>query len=144
MLQNDAIVCDGVEGVIQSVTKLCVSEDSDKKLAAEVLPNSVPEHEEIINDAAEAMPNSVPQQGEIINKVSTTNIDVCGVTAGNNVETTNVANNDDRAFLDRLKECLKRHESICTAQQALESDLIDAFEDEEVYKRIGADVKPKN
>jgi len=60
---NDAIVCDGVEGVIQSVTELCVSEDSNKKPASEVLPNSVPEHKEIVNDATQAMPNSVAQQG---------------------------------------------------------------------------------
>ena len=65
--QNDAKVCDGVEGVIQSVTELCVSQDSNKKLATEVLPNSVPEHKEIVNDATEAMRNSVPQQGSIIN-----------------------------------------------------------------------------
>ena len=113
---NDAIVHDGVEGVIQSMIELCVSEDSNKKPAAEVLPNYVPGHEEIVNDATEAMPNSVPQQGEIINEaaeampnsvteqgeiineVSTTDIDVCGVTDGNNVETANVVINEDRVF----------------------------------------------
>jgi len=60
--QNDALVCDDVEGVIQSVTELCVSEDSNKKPAAEEMPNSAPEQVEIINEVAEAMPNSVPEQ----------------------------------------------------------------------------------
>jgi len=49
---------------------LCVSKDGDKKLAAEVLPNSIPEHREIVNNTAEAMLNSVPQQGEIINEAA--------------------------------------------------------------------------
>jgi len=51
-LWNDA---DCVEGIIQLVTELFVSKDSDKKVATEVLPNSVTEHEEIAFDTAEAM-----------------------------------------------------------------------------------------
>jgi len=143
LLWNDTIVCDGVEDVIQSVTELCISQDSNKKPAAEVLPNYVPEQAEIVNEATEAMPNSVTEQGEIINEVSTTNIDVCGVTAGNNVVTTNIVINEDRVFLERYKECLDRYEAICAVQQALESDLIDSFEDEEVYNKIGANGKPQ-
>ncbi len=127
LLWNDT---DGIEGIIQSVTELCASKDSNKKLAAKVLPNSVPEHKEIANDTAEAMllsvpqqgeiideaaetmPNSVTEQGEFINEVNTTDVNICGDTAGNNVETTNVTNIDDRVFLDRFKECLKRYEAI--------------------------------
>ncbi len=159
LLQNDA---DGVECIIlQLVTELCVSKDRDKKLAAEVLPNSVPEHKEIANSTTEAMPISVPQQREIIdevaetipnsvaeqggfiNEVSTTNIDICGVTVGNNVETTNVTNNYGRAFLDRFKEFHKRYKAICASQQAIEIELIDSCEDYEVYNKKGADGKIK-
>ena len=38
---NDPIVCDSVEGVLQSVTELCTVEGSDKKPAAEARANSV-------------------------------------------------------------------------------------------------------
>ncbi len=89
------------------------------------------------------MPNSVTEQGEIIDEVFTTEVDVCDVTAGNNVETANVTYNDDKAFLDRFKECIERHESICAAQQAIELELINSIEDIEVYNKIGADGKTK-
>jgi len=101
-VQNDAIVCDSVEGVLQSVTELCISEDSNKKPATEAMPNSVPEQVEIINEVAEAKPNSVPEQREITNEVSTTDVDVFGVTAGNNVETAVVVINED-SFLERFR-----------------------------------------
>ena len=67
LLQNDA---DGVDGIIQLVTELCVSKDCNKKLAAEVLPNSVPEHKEIANDTTEAMLICVPQEGEVYQKIA--------------------------------------------------------------------------
>ena len=38
---------------------------------------------------------------------------------------------------------MDRYEAICSAQQALKSDLIDAFEDDKVYNKIGADGEPK-
>jgi len=47
-------------------------------------------------------------------------------------------------FWDRLKECLERYEAISAAQQAFKSDLINAFQDDEVYNRIGADGKKKH
>ena len=59
------------------------------------------------------------------------------------METANVANNDDRAFLDRFKECLERYEAICAAQQAIEAELIDSCDDYEVYNKKGADGKIK-
>jgi len=93
------------------------------------------------NEVAEEMSISVPEQWEITNKVSTTNVDVCGVMAGNNVGTAVVAINDDRALLDRFKECLKRYEAISAACQTLKSNLIDAFKDDEVNNKIGADEK---
>jgi len=69
LLWNDI---DGVEGIVQSITELCVSKDSNKKLAAEVWPNSVPDHKEIVNDTAQAMLNPVLQQGGIINEAAET------------------------------------------------------------------------
>ncbi len=108
------------------------------------MPNSVPEPLEIINKVAEEMSNSVPEQWEITNEVSTTDVDVCGVTASNNAETGVVAINEDRAFFHRFKECLKRYEAISATQQALTSDLIDAFEDDKVYNKIGADGEKKH
>jgi len=96
---NDAIVTDIVEGVVQSVTELSVSEDRDKKPHAEAMPNSVQEQVGIINEVVEANPNSVPEQENPMNEVGTTGIDVCDVMAGNNVETSVVAINADYYFL---------------------------------------------
>ncbi len=69
-VQNDAIVCDGVEIVQQSVTQLSITKDSNKKPAAEAIPNSVPEPLEIINEVAEEMSNHVLELLEIINEVA--------------------------------------------------------------------------
>jgi len=41
------------------------------------------------------------------------------------------------------KDCLDRYEAVAVAQEALESDIINAFEDDEVYNKIRADGKPK-
>ena len=64
-LQNDA---DCVEGIIQSVTELSVSKDSDKKTAAVVLPNSITDHEEVANVTTDVMPISASQQTQSVSK----------------------------------------------------------------------------
>jgi len=176
-LQNDA-AC--VEGIIQSVTELSVSKDSDKKTAAVVLPNSITDHEEVANVTTDVMPisasqqtqsvskdcdknaaaevlsngdkeefakdnveanidsapgtmsNSIAEQEVIIHDIRPTNIDVSGDTTDNNVPTTDVLNNDDRASLDRFQSCLETYKSICAAQQAIEAQLINSCDDYKV------------
>ena len=179
-LQNDA-AC--VEGIIQSVTELSVSKDSDKKTAAVVLPKLITDHEEVANVTTDVMPisasqqtqsvskdcdknavaevlsngdkeefakdnveanidsapgtmsNSIAEQEVIIHDIRPTNIDVSGDTTDNNVPTTDVSNNDDRASLDRFQSCLETYKSICAAQQAIEAQLIDSCDDYKVYNK---------
>jgi len=44
---------------------------------------------------------------------------------------------EDRLNLDRLKKCLNRYEAVSVIQKALKSQVIDAFEDNEVYNKKG-------
>ena len=45
--------------------------------------------------------------------------------------------NEDRIFLERYNGCLDRSEAICAMQQAIESELINSFDDYKVYNKIG-------
>ncbi len=121
-LITQPIVDDSVEDVVQSVTELCIAEESGKE------------------PAAKAKANSFDELGKII-KVSNTKVNFCDVTAHNTVQNKVVDVNEDRLNLERFKECLNRYEAVSLAQKALDSEIIDAFE---VYNKIEADGKQKN
>jgi len=72
---------------------------------------------------------------EII-EVSNINFEFCGVLADNNVATKVVAINKDRRNLDRFKDCPDRYKAVAVTENALESEIISAFEDDEVYNKI--------
>jgi len=118
-------ICDSLGSVVQSVTELCIVDSSDKK------------------PVAESWAKSVKELGEKIIEVSNANAKSCGVRADNNVATKVVAINEDRHNMDRIKDCLDRYKAVAAVQKALESEIIDAFEDDEVYNKIGADGKLK-
>jgi len=101
-LWNDA---DCVKGIIQSVTELFVSKDSDKKPPAEVLPNSVAKHEEISNDTTEAMLNFVPQQGESVSKDSNKK-PAAEVLANSVPDHKEIANDTAEAMIDEAAETM--------------------------------------
>ena len=87
------------------VTELLVSKDSDKKVAAEVLPNSVTEHEEIAYDTAEAKQIAVPQQEDSVSKDSNKKL-AAEVLANSVPFHKEIANNTAEAMIDEAAETM--------------------------------------
>jgi len=99
-LTTQPIVYDSVEGAVQSIIKLCIVEESNKKLAEKARVNSVNELEKII-------------------QVSNTKVECCDVTADSTVQTEVADVNEDRLNLERFEKCLNRYEALALAQKPL-------------------------
>jgi len=110
------MVLDSVKGIVQSVTNFCIVEDSNKK------------------PGAKASASHVQVVEKNIIEVSNIKMEVGGINAEKNVETELGEIHEDRSNFDRLKECIDQIEAAAVKQKALQSQVINAFVDNVVYK----------